>query len=670
MRSKILRYIIAAAVLLSASCKDILDIQPVDRVPADRLFADISGIQTVLAVLYNNCPIEDFNYQPDRVMNITGTVDNSDGGWNIGSHTDEMVIQSGAGGNVGPTNDVYWDLTSLNNNPVTPAWTAIRYVNGFFATIRSLKGKTLTEATFNRLNSEAHFIRAYMYFQLVKRYGGVPLITAQQEIGGDNSQLYVPRSTEKDTWDFVLAECDSATLYLPAVVSQVDGNLRASKWAAFALKSRAALHAASIAKYWGNAPVTGPAVDAKLVGGMTLTDANNYYQACITASDSIIQHSGKSLYKPNPANKAEAIANLQAIFETPSDPTIGVEIIFARGYIDGTSTGAQGHEMDIYGYPSQLQQPNIYQFGRMGVTLDLVNTFENYTDDGTGTSGVLQTRTDGVENSYLDDAKTVNVNLPFKYYNNQIDIFANKDARLFAHVILPGSTFKGVLINMQGGLIKSDGTKVIFSQGSAIGQDGNTYYSYGSQAALGFSAFGSMGSGLNANSVSTGFNIKKFLQEKTTPTPTRWGGSHQAWIDFRLAEIYLNYAEAAIESGQGDAALAATYLNAIRHRAAHTDNLPATVANILKERRVELFFEGQRYWDLVRRREYHTLVSGYKRKALVPILDLRQNPPKYFFVRTWILYDQMASGYTMNTRGYYQSIPGTASNNLVQNPLY
>jgi len=167
----------------------------------------------------------------------------------------------------------------------------------------------------------------------------------------------------------------------------------------------------------------------------------------------------------------------------------------------------------------------------------------------------------------------------------------------------------------------------------------------------------------------TGFALRKFIQEAKA-VPGLGYASTNDWIDFRLAEIYLNYAEAAIESGQGDAALAATYLNAIRHRAAHTDNLPATVANILKERRVELFFEGQRYWDLVRRREYHTLVSGYKRKALVPILDLRQNPPKYFFVRTWILYDQMASGYTMNTRGYYQSIPGTASNNLVQNPLY
>jgi hypothetical protein len=223
---------------------------------------------------------------------------------------------------------------------------------------------------------------------------------------------------------------------------------------------------------------------------------------------------------------------------------------------------------------------------------------------------------------------------------------------------------------MQGGLIKPDGSKLIFATGSAVGLDSKTYFAYGSESALGFSAFGSMGSGLNANSTSTGFTIKKFLQEKTTPTPARFGGSYQDWIDFRLAEIYLNYAEAAIESGQGSAVLAKTYLNAIRKRAAHTDEIPATVANIMKERLVEMAFEGKRYWDLIRRREFHTLFNVSKRKSLVPILDLRQNPPKYIFVRSNNFYDVTDNGKTFNPQSYYRSIPGVASNRLIQNPGY
>ena len=67
-----------------------------------------------------------------------------------------------------------------------------------------------------------------------------------------------------------------------------------------------------------------------------------------------------------------------------------------------------------------------------------------------------------------------------------------------------------------------------------------------------------------------------------------------SYIDMRLSEIYLNYAEAVVEngSGKGDAALAKKYMNALRKRAAHTDEIPLTLENVLKERRIELAFEG------------------------------------------------------------------------------
>ncbi len=159
------------------------------------------------------------------------------------------------------------------------------------------------------------------------------------------------------------------------------------------------------------------------------------------------------------------------------------------------------------------------------------------------------------------------------------------------------------------------------------------------------------------------------MQEAKTVNANYWS-STQPWIDFRLAEIYLNYAEAAIESGQGDANLAKTYLNALRKRAGHTDEIPATLSNILKERQVELAFEGHRYWDLIRLRQYHTVFNATSRKALIPVLDLRQNPPKYLFVRAYTYFDFDRGGRTFNPRSYYLSIPGVATNNLIQNPEY
>jgi hypothetical protein len=222
---------------------------------------------------------------------------------------------------------------------------------------------------------------------------------------------------------------------------------------------------------------------------------------------------------------------------------------------------------------------------------------------------------------------------------------------------------------MQGGLIQTDGTPVIYSQSTATGLDGKTYYTYGSENEGGYSAFGQLGTAF-ANYSSTGFALRKSLQDTKDPSTKALGGSTQPYIVFRLAEMYLNYAEATIESGQGDAALAKTYLNAIRKRAGHTDEIPATIDNILKERRVEFVFEGMRFWDLYRRRDFHLVFNNTERYSLVPIIDLRENPPTYVFLRVTNYYDQANGGRTFQPRTYYGSIPGVATNNLIQNPGY
>jgi hypothetical protein len=58
------------------------------------------------------------------------------------------------------------------------------------------------------------------------------------------------------------------------------------------------------------------------------------------------------------------------------------------------------------------------------------------------------------------------------------------------------------------------------------------------------------------------------------------------------------------------------------------------------------------------------------RKALVPILDLRENPPKYFFVRALNWPDNNAGGRTFEAKSYYKAIPDVATNKLIQNPQY
>lgn len=649
MKKNIASILMCYLLFILSGCNKFLELESLEKVGSEQLFESDGGLNTLLASLYNAMPIEDFAYRPNQGFNLHSSM-GVDRMIMSSFYTDESSRSDGDQG-IGHWDFDYWPYEH------------IREVNMFLGNIESAKNAgTITEADFNHLKSEGHFVRAYIYFGMAKRFGGVPLIDKvldNEYIPGTNNEaLYIPRSTEKETWEFILRECDLAIANLS---TEVD-SYRASKWAAYGLKSRVALHAASLAKYWNRAPLTGDAVNQKLVG-MESSDADFFYTESLNASKAIIDNSGKSLYMSNPASTEEAVKNFQELFLTKHD-----EIIFSKAYLDGLTVNYQGHSYDVYYSPSQ-GNPGFNKFGRFSPTLDIVDLFEDYTDDGTGKSAKISTRTDGNEDFTIADPRGLDPFIPFKKYDDPYEPFKGKDARLLASIIVPGATFKNNTIIIQGGMIKADGTPLVYADGNDTGKDGKRYYAFGAESTAGFSGFFGMGRKDDANFTSTGFIVRKYLQENKTLVG-RENSSTTSWIDIRLAEIYLNYAEAAIESGKGDIALATKLINALRKRAGHTDNIPLTLGNVLKERQVELAFEGFRYWDLVRRREYHTLFNSGRRKALVPLIDLREDQPKYIFVRANFYYDEYAGGRTFQPYRYYKSIPGRNTNNLVENPQY
>ncbi|MDR2911859.1 MAG: RagB/SusD family nutrient uptake outer membrane protein [Alistipes sp.] len=661
----------AGLLALVSGCNDWLEVPPLNKIPAENLTQDEGGINGLLANLYQQMPMEDFNYHPDdngfnrrswsgnQTMQMPGML------------TDEATQSQGMG--IGAGNFNYWgnrmgdDNNGSNGREPNP-YRANRDISIFLNTIATARDNgVIDEAKFNRLSSEAHFIRAYIYYQLAKRYGGVSIISEYQDdsyFAEGSESLKVPRSTEYDTWDFVLTECDKAFEYLPTQAemgSDGDARYRATKWAALALKSRAALYAASIAKYSSRVSFAGEAADKKLVG-MEASQAAYFYGKCIEASDKLIKEGGYSLYRPAPANAAEAAKNFQDLFIT----TPAEEVILGRNYISGLSTNYQGHHFDNFYSPSQVPT-GFHKGNRFAVTLDMVDLYEDYTDNGSGASAPIVTRTDGNESFHFStntpsDAQIAAI--PFVKYDDPYDAFRNKDARLLASVVVPGATFKGVTIVMQGGLIDQNGKLMIYQDANATGKDGVSYNTYGGSATSGFKY---LTSGDEANYTSTGFSIRKYLQEFNQPSGAE-RSSTTPWIDFRLAEIYLNYAEAVAESNTGDATAAAGYLNALRKRAGHTDNIELTVANVLKERRVELAFENFRLSDQFRRREYHSQMQGFRRHALVQLIDLREDTPKYVFLRMEQYHDIVAGGRTFQTNDYYFSIPDTGVSGLINNP--
>lgn len=119
-------------------------------------------------------------------------------------------------------------------------YSQIRDINVLLTNID--QGK-LAEADKKRLKGQAFFFRGWQYFELMKRYGGVPLVLKPQALTDD---LLVSRSSTSATMTQILADLDSAINYLPTVaVTSGDNNGRVHKGTAMAVKGRVLLYYAS-----------------------------------------------------------------------------------------------------------------------------------------------------------------------------------------------------------------------------------------------------------------------------------------------------------------------------------------------------------------------------------------------------------------------------------------
>ena len=129
--------------------------------------------------------------------------------------------------------------------------------------------------------AEARFLRALFYFELVKRYGGVPIVGDTVFNSADNIQL--PRSSFDACINYIINECDNIkTAVRQEPISNTDWG-RASRGAVLALKARVLLYAAS-PLYNGGVPAEASAAQKPLLGYATY-DAERWNKAAIAAND-------------------------------------------------------------------------------------------------------------------------------------------------------------------------------------------------------------------------------------------------------------------------------------------------------------------------------------------------------------------------------------------------
>lgn len=499
MNTKFFRYVFVSMAVGSAftlcSCNDFLDREEDSFIDKTATFDSYNRTKQYLTYAYSLLPEGLNRFSGDALL---------------GAATDDacFAIESS---NIQQFNNGSWNALSNPDN----VWD--RYFAGIAKCCTLLENSNHINLDISRLDpakrveyennlkdirmwrAEAHFLRAYFNFELLKRYGPIPIIKSTLDINKDYSDT--PRPTMKEVVEFIANDCDMAadSLELTPWRNMNDAFGRATKGAALALKSRLLLYAASpLYVDFGDIDEANKPSDATL------------WKAAADAAKAVID-----------LNQYELAPAYDDLFKNDFQ---NKEYIFVRRYPSN----------------SDFEKSNFpVSYGGKGGT----NPSQNLIDD--------YEMLDGTAFDWADPVKAAH---PFE----------NRDERLLATVLMNGVLFKGKRI---------------------------ATYPGGADAMP------------NPNATKTGYYLRKFLNENVN-IQTGGGSDGHVVPLFRLAEIYLNYAEALNEYDPTNPDIA-VYLNKIRERVSLPD-VPSGLTQeqmrtlIHHERRVELAFEEHRFWDVRR----------------------------------------------------------------------
>lgn len=555
MKKSLILLILFGTGLFFSCNKEVLNKQPLNIISDANVWKDPALINAYLTQIYNDMPW--------LGNDCSGNGTSGDAAWNFADINDVSDESYPQYRDWNPSNTFKYKYGNLNISGGLLEWWGygtVREINQFIANI---PGSPLDAGVKKSKLAEARFLRAFCYFAMVKRYGGVPLILSVQSTADTKATLYPPRSTEQSVYDFIIAEADSSAADLPLVVS-ADSLGHPSKYAALALESRAALYAGSIAQY-GSVQLNG-------VVGIPPGLASGYYQKSYAASQAIIKSGIYSLYNLD-ANKT---TNFRNIFLVKNNS----EVIFAKKHdANNQLAGGNGWAVDFFNCP----RPQAWGRGLYDQAyLELAESFQHVD----GTPGTLD-RTAIQQGTYTMD-----------------QIWNNKDPRFYATFYTQGNEWKGSTLDFHAGLLLPDGSIQTSGAYNGIPATGDQDYQ------------------------GTGIGVLKYLDEShdnMAGANSGWATSSQDWLIFRYAEILLNDAEAAY--GSGNTAQAMADINLIRNRAGIAPLTSVSTDAIHQERKVELAFEGQRYWDVRRWRTAVTDLS-VKWSGIRYILDA-SNPGKF-----------------------------------------
>lgn len=462
------------------------------------------------------------------------------------------------------TNGVLDFFQGTANKIRNSAWGRIRDINDF---INGVTDSSLSAELKSELLGQAHFLRAWSYYLMFRWYGGVPLIT---EVLDPVPQPGVPRSTTKETYEFIIKDLDLAATLLEGKVAGRNNYEygRPTVAAALALKGRLMVLYAS--------PLFNRAGDKS-----RWEEAYKFFQQAIPV---INQYGNYLAYENTPGTNASNWAKMFIEGASEANP----EAIWFAQYNTIASGGTPDYSKNNL-WENGIRPSNSFGGGGKTPSAAIVDLFPM--KDGKRPSSY---------NSYtvLNSSDiTYNPDLPF----------LNRDPRFYRTFAFPGVcwAFEGDGVNAERHYPYEGPNYQLWNyvwytkaEDRASVENGDTY---GPDGLLG--------------------NVKGMYVRKKTDDLHVMSGYRYAFsqgngfkfsaapnIELRYTEVVLNYAEAACQAGHPDVAV--EQLKKVRTRVGYTgdcglqanlsSDAAACMAAILYERQIEFAYEGKRFDDLRR----------------------------------------------------------------------
>lgn len=630
---KINKYcLLLSATLMSAACSDYLEQTPTNRYTDAQVWQDEFLLDSHLAdlyamsafmindavALYGDSPVNvEFSSSSNWSYNL-GVSAEGEGPVHAITIGDECKY-SGRGAQANYLGVKKYGFQS--NGSVLRWWSNGYYLNrqlNHF--IENIDGSPISNATVRK--AEARFLRAFNYFAMVKRYGGVPLITKETALDASENEIYPARSTEQASYDFIIDE-------LTAIADDLEETPvagRAGKGAALTLLSRVALYAGSIQQF-GTVQNNG-------LNGIPKGTERNYYQIAADAAKRVMTECHYSLYQGTAGqSKAEVLRDVFLVKDNP-------EAIMVKRH-QGKGGTQYRWSWDICNCP----KPNAWSVGQYALPYyDFIEDFE-FAD---GTSGKID-RSELESRTWTMD-----------------EFIGKRDPRLEAWVWTNGSQWPGAI----GGDVFGENTISMYN-GIKLA-DGSVFHNVTTPAYEGVMCYGDqMNEFRDQGNLHTGFGVRKYL-DPDADNMTWFIYSTTDYEIFRYAEVLLNYAEAQFELGNTGEALDA--INQIRDRAGVAELKSIDREKIHHERRIELCFEDHRYWDLRRWREAEAELNG-PHTGLNYLLDWEsfKSGEARFWLEVKDKIDDAIEDPSFPSNNYYMPIGDATvalNTNIVDNPGY